>query len=300
MVNEGFPEQDTTKVSAAENPGMADALVASVLGGGGEEDLPSVPEVEGDEIVPLPGGLVVSTPDGPQVIREVQIREMTGADEERLAKAGNSKNQFHFFNTMLEIMTVRIGDQDSSTFPVLLKNMLIGDRESVIFGIRRLTYGDTFEVTGWSGCPFCDEVSDISFDLFNEEVIPVRKLADPLAESEWDVELRKGQVAHCRMLTGEDQQEIAKAVENGVTWPEQNSFILKRAVKHITDAKGKPRLVAAAPSLVVNLSTADRKKILLEVAKRAPGPQYTRITFTHPPCGKEVSLPLGLADLFQG
>lgn len=300
MVNEGFPAEGVTTVSAFDNPGGADALVASVLNAPSpEEELPDVPAIDQDEIVPLPGGLLVRGEDGPVLIREAQVRELTGADEEKLARASSSKNPFHFFDTMLESAVVRIGDTPKDKIPQLLKDMLIGDREALILGIRHITYGPEFEVADWMGCPHCEEPTDLTMDLSDEEVVPVRKLEDPVKDREFDVTLRKGAVAHVRLLTGADQQDINN--KGDITWARRNSLILQHAVSTITPAGGgTPRSVAAAPSLVVNLGAADRKTILTEIAKRAPGPQYTRITFLHPPCSKEVTLAVGLADLFQG
>lgn len=300
MVNEGFPNDAGPPQMKTAGDTEAVNLAAAVLNGG-EDELPDVPDPAGDEIVELPGGLVVATDAGPKVVREVQIREMTGADEEKLAKASASRNQFHYFNTMLELLVVRIGDQDRKDYPKLLKSLLIGDREAIVLAIRALTYGTEFEVFAWDGCPYCDEISDLSMDLSDPEVVPYKRLDDPLSDGEFDVQLRKGQKAHVRLLTGEDQEAIAKRNEGtSFTWAERNSLVLQRVVSHVYDANGNARLVAAAPSLVVNLGVADRKKILEELVKRAPGPSYTAIKFLHPPCGKEVTLALGLADLFQG
>jgi hypothetical protein len=288
---------ETQHASTAENPKLANALVSQALQGT-ETPLPEPPAIEQDEIVQLPGGLMIAGDGGPKLISSVQVRELTGADEERLAKASASKSAFHFLNTLLECGVARIGDEDPASYPRLLKQMLIGDRDAVIFGIRRMTYGPTLEIQSWLGCPHCGEASDISLDLFNEDDIPVKRLENGVGR-EFDVDLRRGQVAHARLLTGEDQTAIGEMLDRS-TNPERDTFILTHAVTTLTDKDGRSHLITMAPSLMRNLGLQDRRTLLKEITDRQPGPKYSDIKFIHPPCGKEVSMGLTLADLFLG
>ena len=95
------------------------------------------PEIPPNDLVDLPGGIIRA-----DVIRTAVVRELTGKDEEALARASQSLNPFHFVNTLLECGVVRFGQEDESETRQLLKEALIGDRDALILGIRRATYGD--------------------------------------------------------------------------------------------------------------------------------------------------------------
>jgi hypothetical protein len=47
------------------------------------------------------------------------------------------------------------------------------------------------------------------------------------------------------------------------------------------------------------LSVVDRRKIIEEINKRAPGPQFEDVVVTDPDTGSEVTVPINLGTLFQ-
>jgi hypothetical protein len=47
------------------------------------------------------------------------------------------------------------------------------------------------------------------------------------------------------------------------------------------------------------LSVVDRRTIIEEINKRAPGPQFEDIVVTDPDTGSEVTVPINLGSLFQ-
>jgi hypothetical protein len=46
------------------------------------------------------------------------------------------------------------------------------------------------------------------------------------------------------------------------------------------------------------MNMADRNKILKQLLTRQPGPQFGDIKFTHDACNKEVTVAVGIGDMF--
>lgn len=232
-----------------------------------------------DNLVNLPGGFRRKG----KLVKKATVRELTGEDEELLAKANRSGNIYHFIDTLLGCGTEDISKDE-------LSNMLVGDRDSLLLGIRAATYGPEIEYA--FRCPFCDGKSDLEFEVSD---IPVKKLEGDI---EFDVELRRGKRARLRLANGADQ--LAVFDQDDLTVPERDTILLSRCVLSITDKDGTETNVAAFPSAVRQLSIPDRKKLLNEIATGQPGPKLDEITIKHDPCGNEVALEFGLGDLFPG
>jgi hypothetical protein len=253
--------------------------------------LPSVPDIPppADNLVTLPGGL----PYHDAVIRTAEVRELTGEHEELLAKSSQAKNPFHFINVLLESGVVRLGDLDSAETRKSLKNLLIGDRDQIIIGIRKATYGVTVEMPFWR-CPECGETSEITFEL--DDDIEVRKLDNPLTGAEFDVKLRGDNTAHVRLPTGADQFSMWE--DPNLTLPERNTILLTRCLQRVTSPDGRDHTVLSAADARA-LGMADRRTILQELADRQPGPRLDEVKLTHDLCGKEVPVGVGVGDLFR-
>jgi hypothetical protein len=270
------------RTNAAKDPEKAQADIAQIM-----DPIPDPPEPV-DDLVRLPGGL--SRKDG--VIRTATVRELNGFDEEALSKALKSNNIIHFVDVLISCGTATIGSEPAT--PEMLKNLLLGDRDELFLAIRRATYGDTVTLDRWK-CPHCGSVTPISFSITDD--IERKRLEDPAENLIFDVELRKGGTARVRLPNGGDQMYIYD--DDDLTPAQQNSRLLTRCVLSYTSPDGKQHVVAARPSLVLELPITDRQKIIAEIAKRQPGPKYNGVTFTHQECGNEVVLALGVADFFR-
>lgn len=263
------------------DPSRANELSAQALG---HNDVPVIPEPPVDFIT-FPGGLM----HGGQVIRTAQVRELNGSDEEALSRALKSGNAVHLIDTLLTRGTVRLGSEKAD--PVVLKQLLIGDRNELIVGIRNATYGEEFSIENWI-CPACGSDNNISFNLKTD--LDRRTLEDP-ANPKITVDLRKGGSAVVRLPNGYDEEVFTIP---GVTRSESNSLMLRQCLISVTDKDGRTVRANENPSLVSNLSIPDRAAIVKAVIDQQPGPQFFKISFTHEGCGKEVSLALGVGDLF--
>lgn len=274
-----------------ENPAAANAEISKLLEENGSDNQKPAIEYPPSDLVTLPGGYV--NDDG-EVIREVQVKELTGADEELMARAIMSNNPIHFTNTVLECGIVRVGNESSNRTHEILQKMLIGDKEQLFVGIRIATYGDEVEIKDWI-CPFCNKKSDLTIHL--DEDVKVRKLNDPKTESSFEVPLRKGGYVTVRLLTGADQNSLWDK-DSTLTKPEIDSKILSMVVQEIFDDSGARINMALVPDMARKFGLIDRKKILKELMDRQPGPQLNAIDFNCDGCGEKVTLAVGLEELF--
>jgi hypothetical protein len=270
-------------IDPKENPEQANAMIEKLLSETAATNAPEIKFPDGD-IVILPGGL--ARKDG--IIKTVEVRELTGEDEESLAKASQSSNPFTFLDRLLRCGVTRIGDARDEK---LLAQMLIGDREAIILGIRKATYGDEIKISKWS-CPNCGNEADLSFTI---DDIPSVKLNDP-SDAEFVVNLRKGGHAKVRLANGEDQLAVFEKPD--LTQAQRETILIARCVVSVTDKNGKEMLMAAFPSMSRSMSIPDRHAILTELGKRQPGPKYDQITFNCDSCSKEQSVTVTIGDLF--
>ena len=250
-------------------------------------------------VVPAPPADLVNLPIGlmrdKNLVRTAVVRELTGEHEEMLSRAVQTDNIFHFMDTLLTCGVQKIGDLDPSETKAALKDLFLGDRDELVLAIRRVTYGDELEVEGWT-CPKCGGVKDITIPLADDEVLP-RKTLDDYADCEFDVALSKGKTAHVRLDTGKDQE--AQFRDASLTSVERNTILLQRCLLTVNEKNGMLHNIIAEPSYIRFMTIPDRHKVLKELVERRPGPRYTEIKFEHEECGMEVSLALGIRDLFR-
>lgn len=244
---------------------------------------PVVGEVP-DTYVHLPAGVVVEG----EVVQEAEVRELTGADEEALAKAKASNNASKYVNTLLQCGVVFVGNQKANQ--KLFDSMIQGDLDMLIMGIRKATFGDEFAVDGVA-CPNCGEFNDLALNLSD---IPVKELDDP-EEREFLVPLRKGRQAKVQFPTGKVQNEIFK---RQMSVPEMNSMTLAYCVLSIIDAAGNEQMSSGLAD-VKNLGLADRKTLQDFIYENQPGPRYDQVVAKCHACEGEVPVPLSVGILFR-
>jgi hypothetical protein len=271
------------------NPGGANAAIAAVLSQGAEVAKPEIALPAGGQFR-LPGGYV-SGGDVNNARYDAEVRELTGADEEVIAKARNG-GIGKFITTLLASGTVSVGNEQAGAS--MLNNLLLGDRDMLLLEIRRATYGDEI-VWDMYSCPHCGEEFRLSVTL---DEIPIRRLDDPAARV-FEVELRRGRKAFVRLPIGADQEAVLAIVDRA-TESEQNTLLISRCLISVVESNGNETAVTGNPDFARSLGIVDRQRILDAIEEKQPGPQYNEVKFTHDSCGKEVPLFIGAGDLFQG
>lgn len=282
--------QRPTVISTDEDPEAAARLAASILSDDDKDDKDTgtvaVPFITPPPVgvYTLPGGGLIDA-DG-TCHDEVEVRELTGADEERLSKAEANKNMGRYMQTIVKCGLVRIGEHERPS-QRLLDELLIGDRSMILHAIRRATYGDEMALT--MICPKCGAAIDANYDLANE--IPIKKL-DDLSQRRLEVKLRHDRVAVVRIPTAGDQDALFAL--QGKTLAEANTVLLSRCLISID---GMP---ANSMEAALALGAKDRGTLLDEMTEAQPGPKYGEVMIECPGCNSESPSVISLLDLFRG
>lgn len=274
-------------VNPAENPEAANQAIAQVLGEASRPDMPEIP-MPIEDIVTLPGGLLIND----DIVTKVQVRELTGEDEESLAKASQSTNPLVFIDRLLKCGIVRIGDAAPSETEKLLAQMLVGDREAVVLGIRKATYGNDIEVPEWV-CPSCGKKTSLEMEVSD---IPMTEMKDPRNDQQFKVSLRKGGYALVKLANGADQLAIFDKPD--LTQAQRETVLLSRCVVSLVDKSGHEIMMAAFPSMSRTMSVPDRHAILREMGKRQPGPKYDQVSYRCENCDTDQFVAVTISHLF--
>jgi hypothetical protein len=267
-------------VDPLENPEQANAQIQAILNDSEpERETGSKPIIEPppDSFTTLPG-----------MGSKVEIRELTGEDEEALARVQNSFGRW--VTTLLERAIVSIDGKSATKEAVA--GLLVGDRDFLLLAIRRVTWGSEIEVDN-AFCTNCQRTFDT---IVHADDVPVRKLTQQ-GEVKFTVELRRGRKALVRLPNGADQ--AAYLDDQEMTNAQRNTILLQRCIETLFDEHGNDIPVAGFPSVVrEGLSLPDRAKLLREVNDRMPGTRYNEVKVTHEDCGEESTITLGLVALF--
>lgn len=229
-------------------------------------------------IVELPSGIITAT----GLVTTVEIRELTGADEEALAKLGDSGRALM---SILSRGLVKIGDAPPTQD--LLDSMLSGDRDTVLLAIYIATFGPVAYYETF--CQSCNTVYVAKIDL-NSDVDSV-KLADPINDRVFSVELKDGSVATVALPNGVTQRRLLENPNR--TMAENLTTVISGCLLSIN---GIP---AMGESTALSLGMADRSAIINELYDRAPGPRLGEVKKACEACGTENPAPLSLAALFR-
>jgi hypothetical protein len=231
-----------------------------------------------DTQVDLPAGYI--TPDG-EVARVAEVRELNGRDEEALGKSGGGAKSY---SVLLSRAVVSIGGQPVTE--QVLDSLILGDRDALMLGIYKATFGHTVELVGI--CQGCGDFKTVEADLNRD--VTTKVLTDPVADRTFVVQGRSKEFL-VTLPTGALQKELANAGDKSAG--EKNTILLQNTVLEID---GSPVIGKAQ---VQNLGVMDRNTIAAEIGKRLPGPQFEDITLSCPECEGMVVVPFNLGTLFQ-
>jgi hypothetical protein len=225
-------------------------------------------------LVELPGGLV----ENGEIIKTAEVRELTGVDEEAIAKAPTTGKAL---NVILQRGLSKLGNRDAKLED--LDNLLSGDRDAILVGIRRVTFGDSIDFT--AQCPSCMETQPISIDLSTD--VPVTELT---LDRSWTIKTKKNTV-DVTLPTGVTQKKLLENIDK--TSAEINTLLLTGCVLSVN---GAPSMGAAT---VLKLGMSERSQIVEEIISRIPGPRLGEVVKACKACGEKMATPLSLVDLFR-
>jgi hypothetical protein len=231
-----------------------------------------------DSEVLLPGGYLL--PNG-EVVTKAEVKELNGADEEAISKAGSTAKSI---NVLLQRGLVKLGDAEVSKED--LDSLLSGDRDAILLGIRKATFGKVLNVN--IRCTSCsqDQTADIDLD----EDVPVKRLNDPIADRVWETPTKRG-VVKLALPNGITQKRLMDNIDK--TSAEVNTMLLAGCILSVD---GAPSIGAQT---ALSLGVADRTTIIDQIIERNPGPRLGEVKKVCKACGEDIPLPLSLLDLFR-
>jgi hypothetical protein len=264
-------------INAAKNPQLANQLAAEALREPTVEIEPAKLTVPTDIEVELPGGYVTFSGG---LLQTAKVKELTGKDEEFIARTQNFNK---VYSSVLQRGVVTIGEETAT--PDLLNGLLLGDRDALLLGIYRATYGDTASLSGF--CSSCGNVEEVELDLLKD--IKVKPLINPIEDRVFEVEGRNKKF----MVTLPTGITETKIIDNSGNVSEKITILLEQTVLSIN---GKH---VVSRSQVQDLGMADRQKLVDEITSRAPGPKFEDLTMECPKCDGELVVPVSIGALFR-
>jgi hypothetical protein len=264
-------------INAAANPALANQLLNKALNEVPKELEPEIVSPS-DTVIELPGGYVTTAG---KIVKTVEVRELNGKDEEAISKSNNLGKALM---TILQRGTVKIGDEVATD--KLLDDLLIGDRDAILLGILKNTFGSVVETSSY--CTGCNSTKQVQVDVNKD--IKIKMLVDPVNDSVFTVNGKKTEYL-VKLPTGVVQKSMIENIDK--TAAELSTIVLENTVIKIGDSP------VYSKAQVQALSILDRKKIIDEINERAPGPQFEDVYITCPDCESEVLVPINLGTLFQ-
>lgn len=194
--------------------------------------------VPGVGIFTLPIGLL----EGGRLITDVQLREISGVEEDLLlAKSGSPLQKF---NTVLTNCITRIGPFTArEDIARLTLDMRTGDRAFLLICLRRVSLGDEYPFEYKCENEQCGAKSTLTVDLSELETFASE---DPM-KTVWDIELPSKRKAVVKIATGHmemDQDRKGKASDP----------VTRALVSRLESLDGQPVTVA----MVQKMSLRDR------------------------------------------
>lgn len=269
----------TTKtLKAADNPALANQLISQMAAETEPEKELALIVSPSETVVNLPGGYVTLAGE---VVTEAEVRELNGRDEEAISRATNVGK---ILQTILTRGVVRIGDEPASED--ILDQMFAGDRDSLLLGIYKATFGNTADVPSF--CSGCKDYKTIQVDI--DDDIKTVKLSDPIADRRFVVSTKKHEYVLV-LPSGKVQKELTINADKTIS--ELTTLLLEGTVIEIDGQRVLTR------GQIQDIGVSDRRAIATELDKRSFGPILDQVKATCPECGGEVVAPINIGTLFR-
>jgi hypothetical protein len=227
--------------------------------------------------IALPGGLFDSAGG---ICRRVQVRALTGADEEVLFERNTGTSASARVTAFLARAIAAVDGLDRPVDERLTAAMLLGDRDYLLLRLRQIELGDAVHQV--VRCHGCAQKVDVDF-LISE--LPVRRLPDP--QPAYPVSLG-GNPAVVRLPNGADQDAIeALAHANPAA---ANTRLFSRIVLDIDGRAPSEEEVRGWPMHM-------RRELAAWLEARSPGPDLS-LDLACPYCKADVSYAFDLHAFF--
>jgi hypothetical protein len=270
----------TKTIQAAADPSLANSLIEQALAEPDETPNEITVQFPSDTLVNLPGGFINSSGE---IVRTAEVRELTGRDEEIIARTGNVARAL---NATLIRGVVKLGNEDSTE--VMLDQLLGGDRDELLLGIYKVTFGNPAELNTY--CGGCDSDKTVYVDL--DKDIARKTLSNPAEDRTFTVKGRNGKSEYeVNLPTGKAQKEMSENIEK--TNAELTTILLQNTVTKINGS------LVLDKRQILDIGLNDREIIQREIAQKVSGPKFDNIVAPCPECGEEVVVPIDLGRFFR-
>ena len=219
--------------------------------------------------------------DNGQWVTEFEVRELTGRDEEALARINDVGRSLV---ALTERGVVRLG-RDEAT-PERMDSLIGGDWDTVLLAVRAATFGPTVDLK--PTCQGCRSEYEVTVNLLTDLSIHTANQDD----LSWTVK-GKRHTYEVSLYTGATQRTIFDMMAENKTIAAINTEALMGSIDQID---GLPVL---GRSDILNIGMSDRRAILESIQERRVGPDLQGVKIKCPTCGHEQSNPLNAAALFQ-
>lgn len=220
--------------------------------------------------------------------KSVVTRELTGADEEKLAKV---PDQLAFYSTVIALGTESIGELSFDGMPLVdckqyLNQLLLGERDMLFMKVTQTSFGNEKEIN--FNCSRCETEQSVTL-LLDQDFPP--KQVDNLEALVHSYTTTDGDVLEYRPAVGADQEEAV--TRKGASLAEQNTIILSRCI-----TKRNGQMIVDPTRYARNLGIKDRQLILNALIALQPIIDLTLKTECAA-CGGDQTLGLGWGDIFR-
>ena len=241
---------------------------------------PAEPVAETGNDYVLPGGSHAS------------LTEMTGVDEENIAKPSVAKNLSRVMTILLQNRVSSLDGKKPSEEAI--RNLLTGDRDFLMLRLRQISLGNEYErdVT----CGSCKKKFEVRVDLNKIEIKRMEKPQDKftvnLPRGYKDVEGVLHKEVTLRLPTGVEQEYLSSD-EAGDNRGSITTALLTRCCVQFGSLK------SVSVNVIRNLTSADRKAMANVLVDNMPGPKLS-LSLACSKCENEWEQPISVFDLFIG
>ena len=239
------------------------------------------------DLVPLPSNGKIYPPGSALHNAEsIAIRSMTAKDEDILTSRAYLKSGAAINALVKSCVTDKSIDVD---------NMISGDRNAVIIGIRITGYGDEYNVE--MSCPSCAEkikksvsLSELPIKRFPEGVEPVEPGRN---EFSFSLPISKKNVTF-KLMTGQDEQELIKLLDRRQKSNLPDELVTTRLKIQVLSVDGE-RDPGKLSNIIMGLSARDSRSLRNYMDKINPGVEL-KTSFECQSCNymdEGVEVPLG-------
>ena len=215
--------------------------------------------------------------DGGELVREVVVREITGAEEDMLASPKIKDHRK--MGELIARCTVSVGTvQDRDEVSRIIPKLLVGDRVYLFLLIRRVTLGDEYPFR--SKCPECDYEGSFNIDLSGLDV----KAMDNPTQRNIELTTPRGRKVIMSPMDGVREERLS-------TFKNDNDKATLALASRVTQIDGKPATLGD-----LKLLPLSERNFLREQYQSLEGGVDTTVDVTCPECHAEFKNELDITQ----